>query len=237
MSERISGSQRIGALDEADVMDQMILRRRSVRGFRAEPVAPELLREVFAIAQRAPSSCNIQPWSVHVVGGATAEAIRSALYEAAAAQRPLSPEIALSPPYEGAHRERQIAAAKALFEAQGVARDDVEGRMHSYLRNFRFFDAPHAAFIFLKEGLGMREAADCGMYIQTLMLAMAARGIASCPQGSLSHHAAVVRALLLVPADHRLLLGIAFGYQDDAHETNSFSIDRAPLEDAVTFHC
>src|SRR3546814_6060404 len=80
------------------------------------------------------------------------------------------------------------------------------------LRNFDFFGAPHAAFLFIPAGGGLREAADCSKFAQTFMLALAAAGLGSCPQGALSSYPAAVRqALRLGSEAGKLLLGISFG--------------------------
>src|SRR3546814_13047534 len=44
-------------------------KRRSVRAFTDQPVDPALLKEVFAVAQRAPSGGNLQPWQVTLLTG------------------------------------------------------------------------------------------------------------------------------------------------------------------------
>src|SRR5690606_14236485 len=136
----------------------------------------------------------------------------------------------------GDYRSRQIDAAKALFSATGVARDDKDARARSFLRSFRFFDAPHAAFIFLPEWAGMREAADVGIYAQSLMLALTANGLASCAQGALSHHADIVHRELGVGPEMRLLFGLAFGYPDLSHPANNARTVRASVDEAVVFH-
>jgi nitroreductase len=156
--------------------------RRSVRGFLPRPVPQDLLRAIFTLAQCAPSNCNTQPWSVQVVSGAACEALRQRLARAALDPALHTPDYPYDGSYSGAYRERQHDAAAQLHGAMAIARDDRTGRARSFLRNFSFFDAPHAAFIFLPEPFDLREAADCGMYAQTLMLAMTAHGVASCPQ-------------------------------------------------------
>src|SRR3546814_5413239 len=76
------------------------------------------------------------------------------------------------------------------------------------LRNFDFFGAPHAAFLFIPAGGGLREAADCSKFAQTFMLALAAAGLGTCPQGALSSYPAAVRqALRLGSEAGKLLLG------------------------------
>ena len=83
---------------------------------------------------------------------------------------------------------------------------------------------------------GFREAADCGMYAQSLMLALTAHGLASCPQGALSHHADIVKRELGVAEDMRVLFGLAFGYEDVDHPANTTRTTREAVGDAIVFH-
>lgn len=222
--------------DIADTFDRLVRVRRSIRGFRPDPVPPEVLQRVFEAAQHSPSNCNVQPWVVHVVTGQSAERMRRGLEAEAAANNPKTPDVPLTGPYVGVYRERRIASAVALFEATGVARHDLEARNESFMRNFRFFDAPCAAFLFAPSWAGLREIADVGMYAQSLMLALTANGLGSCPQGALSHYAHVVHDQLGVPEDMHLLFGLAFGYPDESHPANRAITDREPALDAVTIH-
>jgi nitroreductase len=219
-----------------DSLDMLLRARRSVRGFRPDPVPDTILERVFTSAQQAPSNCNVQPWVVHVLSGAALRRMGDLLYGAAASGQPPEPDFPLTGAYPGEYRNRQIGAAKALFVATGVARDDLPARRVSSLRNVRFFGAPHAAFILMPDWAGYREAADCGMYAQSLMLALTAHGLASCAQGALSHHPAAVKQELGIAGDVRLLFGIAFGYEDAGHPANAARTDRAPVATAVTFH-
>ena len=74
------------------------------------------------------------------------------------------------------------------------------------------------------------------MYAQTLMLALTARGIASCAQGALSLFPDIVRAHLGVPPSQKLLFGVSFGYEDTSVKANAARVGRASLDDAVRFH-
>jgi nitroreductase len=138
--------------------------------------------------------------------------------------------------YEGVYRERQYGSAQALYDAVNVAREDKAGRHAQFMRNFIFFDAPHVAFMFLPEPFGLREAADLGMYAQTLMLAMTAHGLGSCPQTALSFQADFIRDSLGVDRSNKLLFGISFGYPDRDAPANNCLTDRASVADAVVFH-
>lgn len=225
-------------VDDLDCFERIAWARRSVRGFRPDPVPHETIARIFRIAGASPSNCNTQPWRVHVVSGGVADAMRAALVAAATADPAGDPEIPLFHRYEGVWRDRQIDAARRLFAARGISRDDHAGRHRSLMANFHFFEAPHAAFLFMPAWGGMREAADCGMYAQTLLLALTAAGLGSIPQAALSFHPGTVRRVLgLAEADdHRLLMGIAFGYEDHAHPTHDVRPERAPLSDLVHFH-
>jgi nitroreductase len=43
--------------------DDVVLGRRSARGYERDPVPKALIREIIEIAMRAPSSPNTQPWN------------------------------------------------------------------------------------------------------------------------------------------------------------------------------
>ena len=216
-------------------VDDAIRQRRSVRGFLPHEVPDAVLREVFELAQFAPSGCNVQPWIPHVVRGASLARLRAALLQVGAARVPPSPDWRFEK-YTGEYRDRQYDAAARLYNAMGIERADLAGREAAALRNLEFFGAPHAVFIFMHPPLDTREAGDVGMYAQTLMLAMTGRGISSCPQGALGLYPDVVRAHLGLREDLRLLFGISFGYEDPDSSANRTRVGRVPLSEAVRFH-
>jgi nitroreductase len=221
--------------EQARIFDDVVLGRRSLRAFLPEPVPAATLERIFSVSQRAPSNCNTQPWITHVASGAILETLREEL-----PSRFMKGEMSLDFPYDGvyqgAYKERQYGSAQALYDAAGIAREDKVRRQEQFMRNFTFFDAPHVAFMFLPEPFGLREAADLGMYAQTLMLAMTAHGLGSCPQTALSFEADVIRDLLGVDASNKLLFGISFGYPDPDAPVNRCATDRASLADCVHFH-
>lgn len=46
--------------------DDVILGRRSIRGYKPDPVPRALIEEILTLAMRAPSSMNTQPYHFHV---------------------------------------------------------------------------------------------------------------------------------------------------------------------------
>ena len=78
-------------------------------------------------------------------------------------------------------------------------------------------------------------ALDVGMYVQTLMLALWARGVASCAQASLRMYPAIVRRELGIPESLRIMCGVSFGYEDVVVPANRSRQRREPIETNVTF--
>ena len=110
--------------------------RRSVRGYRPEPVPQAVLDEVFGLAQLAPSNCNIQPWKVFVASGAMRDELRHRMVEHVTKGDPIQPDFEHLPNFEGVYRKRQVDCAVELYNNMGIARDDREGREWANLRNF-----------------------------------------------------------------------------------------------------
>jgi nitroreductase len=103
------------------------------------------------------------------------------------------------------------------------------------LRNWSFFDAPHAAFFTMEKYLKLTGAVDLGIYAQTLTLLMTERGIASCMQGALGMFPDPARKMFGLPDDVGILFGMSFGYADVDAPANKARTDRVPLDTAVRF--
>jgi len=221
--------------EQARIFDETVAGRRSLRAFLPQAVDTDTLETVFSVAQRAPSNCNTQPWVVHVASGAALQKLRAEMSD-----RFMSGEFSMDFPYdgsyEGVYKDRQYGSAQALYDSVNITRDDKAGRHEQFMRNFTFFDAPHAAFLFLPEPFGLREAADLGMYAQTLMLTLTAHGLGSCPQTALSFQAEFIRETLGIEGNNKLVFGMSFGYPDPDAPANTCVTDRAALADSVTFH-
>ena len=56
--------------------ETLVQTRKSVRGFKREPVARAVIEDIIEVAKRAPSSMNTQPWHIHVLTGEPLEEVR-----------------------------------------------------------------------------------------------------------------------------------------------------------------
>ena len=221
-------------MDRAAVFDSVVADRRSIRTYKTDPVPADLIQHIFGHALRAPSNCNTQPWYAHIVTGDLLESLRETLPAKFSAG-----EVEFDYPYdgryEGVFKDRQYGAAKALYDALGIPREDKARRAEWFLDNFRFFGAPACAFFTLPSQFGLREACDLGMFAQTVMLSLTAHGLGSCPQTSLGFMANVLRPALNLPEDQKLMFGLSFGYPSES-AINEVRTDRAEIPDAVFFH-
>ena len=216
----------------------MVKARHSYRGFSPKAVDEKMLKDVFELANWAPSNCNVQPWHVHGLSGDACDNMREKMKAAAVKEHSGNPDFPWQGKFSGDYRERQICSALGLWEHQGVTREDREKRAWSWMRNFEFFDAPHIAFIFVTDEFPelVRLAGNTGMYAQTLMLALENAGLGSCPQTSVSCYPDLVREELGVESQFKLLMGLSFGYVDHSDSANNLRTDRAALEQSTTFH-
>lgn len=213
----------------------VIRSRRSARRFLPTPLAASDIRAVLEDAQTSPSNSNTQPWEVHVVSGAVRDAISDELLRALDDGRG-SPDFTFD--YgDGTHLERSRAHGATLYGALGIGRSDADGRREVIRDNLRFYGAPHVAFLFMPQlGDGVRTAGDIGMYAQTFLLSLTARGFHGIPQTILGMYADVVRETLGLSDDLKLLFGISFGMADPAASVNELRMHRLPLGDSVVLH-
>jgi nitroreductase len=223
---------------EALSFQDSVRARHSVRGFLPAPIPRNILEEILQEAQRAPSNCNTQPWNVHIASGDTLAALSTALVKAKRSENysldfPFDKDA-----YPEPYKARASDQGRSYYQALGVARADVLSRAEIVERNVRFFGAPHAAFLFMPSvGDNVRVASDVGMYAQTFLLSLAARGYAGVPQAVLSYFADTVRVILGVPGDLKLLFGISFGIPDRSHKAFEYREGRVPLRETVVWHC
>jgi nitroreductase len=72
---------------------------------------------------------------------------------------------------------------------------------------------------------------EMGLFLQNVMLGLAARGLGSCPQYSVARYPQVIRRVLGLKPDRLIVCGLAVGYADPADPVNRFVPERAPLEE------
>ncbi|MEV6046833.1 nitroreductase [Streptomyces xanthochromogenes] len=224
-----------GPTELSGCAEKLIRGRHSTRAFRPEAVPEDTMRRIFALAGTAPSNSNAQPWQLEVASGAARQRLADALQVAHAAGHTSVDFPYSEGMYARVHRTRRAAFGAELYGALDIGPDDHAARAAYDAESLRFYGAPHAAFLFVHGDGEARLAADVGAYLQTLLLAMTAYGVDSCPQGLLSFYADTVRAELGVTGG-KLLVGVSFGYADEAAPVNRVRTERAPVASTTAFH-
>lgn len=216
----------------------IVRHRKSCRAFLPNKLVPEsLMRTVLEDARWSPSACNTQPWVIHIVSGnKLKELAKIQLAKSSTGEASLDFSFDMKA-FEDSLGERKDDFAQKYYSTLGIARSDKEGRKRVALKNLEFYDAPHAAFLFMPVvGDSVRIASDVGMYAQTFLLSLTAHGLGGIPQIAIAQYADAVRDFLGIPNTLKLLFGISFGYADPQAPVNSLGSSRVPLEETVTFH-
>lgn len=223
--------------------------RRSTRDFLPTPVPRELIDEILTDAMTAPSWSNTRPYMVAVATGdvrdrITTELNRRWVVAAKAINGNLwdkimfivrgdalpSSDYHVYRPYPKDVLPRSQKIGRELYTHIGIPRGDRAARDAQWARNFDFFGAPAAIFIFTHKGLPTYSASDAGLFMQNLMLSAHARGLGTCAEGSLAIWSKPVKKEFNVPMQYKLLCGIALGFPSN-DRVNEFRAERLPIAD------
>lgn len=221
----------------ADAYAAVVTGRRSIRGYKPEPVPKELLAEILALAMRSPSSLNTQPWNFWVVTGEPLARIRKENTRRNLERIPSTREFRSMENYEGVHRDRQVGIAKQLFGAMGIARDDKARRTDWVLRGFRQFDAPACIVVTYDRVLVGSDIApfDCGAVATAIVNAAWSRGLGCVINSQGIMHSEVVRQEAGIADDQTIMICIAIGWPDETFPANAVVSTRKTLEEAANF--
>ncbi|MEZ5817384.1 MAG: nitroreductase [Hyphomicrobiaceae bacterium] len=210
--------------------------RRSVRCFLPTPISDSAVRDILAVASRAPSGTNSQPWFVHTVTGAARDRVSKAVIAAAKAGD-RKEEYAYTPnrwwePYVS--RRRKVGFD--LYALYGIERNDMDGRMRAGLRNFEFFGAPVGLFFTMERALLYGSWLDLGMFMQNVMTIARTRGLETCPQQAWCDFSHILHRELGIDERHVIVSGMSLGYEDKSAKENTLVTERVPVDAFTTFH-
>ena len=219
------------------LFDDVILGRRSIRGYKSDPVPRALIQEIIGLAMRAPSSMNTQPWNFTLVTGEPLDRIRAGNTERMVAGVPQSREFRTGEAFAGPHRERQIGVAKQLFVAMGIAREDAEARQNWVLRGFRQFDAPVCVIITYDRACDGSDDTPfyCGAVATALVNSAWSRGLGAVINSQGIMQSPVVREHAGIGDDQIIMKSIALGWPDESFPANSVVSTRKSVEEATMF--
>lgn len=222
----------------ATSVSQALATRRSIRAFTDRPVDQALLREIMVKAQRSPSGGNVQPWMVSVLSGDALAGLIAAVDERRAMgiigmqpEYPIYPDKLPEP-----WLARRYGVATAMYQQLGIGREDRAARDAAMADNFRAFGAPVCLFLHCPRFMGQPQWADMGIWLQSVMLLLREAGMDSCPQEAWSLYGKTIRDYLALGDEQIVYTGLAIGWRDADAPINLFPVDRAPIDEVVTWH-
>jgi nitroreductase len=214
---------------------EAVAARRSVRGFLDKPVDADLLRDLAIKAARAATGGNIQPWHIDIVQGDAMAELKAIMAGKIERREKEQPGYDIYPrEMTDAAKARTFGVGEQLYGHLGIPREDKRARLQWFARNFQFFGAPAAYFCTVDRRMGPPQWADCGMYLQNLMLLAVEAGLATCPQECWAMYPQTVERFLGTPPERMLFCGVAIGYEDPDEPANRMRSERAAEEEWLT---
>lgn len=230
---------------------EALKKRHSVRQFKKDAVPESVLTKILTAANESPSNCNSQPYKIAIAQGEVIETLRQELLakfkNATQLQKQTLPkqlytiatkgglpdgDFKVATKYPKKLQKRRQETGFGLYAALGIPKEDKAARERQMAKNFTFFDAPLAIFIFVHEDLNHWASLDAGIYLQSLMLAATSEGLGTCAQGALATWSSPIRKQFNVEKGYKLLVGVSLGYEAD-HIVNSFKPDRATIQEQI----
>lgn len=219
-------------------VEEAILSRRSLRAFKPDPVPRETVERILALASRAPSGTNIQPWKVYVVAGAERDRLARAMHEEflRVGEDGWKREFEYYPTkWRDPYLARRRKLGWDLYGLLGIAKGEREKTHRQHARNYLFFDAPVGLVFTLERDLPVGAWLDTGMFLQNVMLAARAFGLDTCPQAAIASAHSVLRRELRIPQAEIVVCGMSLGHARDDAVENTLVTEREPVAGFARF--
>nr|WP_297529622.1 nitroreductase [uncultured Roseateles sp.] len=225
--------------EQSAAVDAAIVTRHSMRAFLPTPVPRALIEDLLAVAARAPSGTNTQPWQVHVLTGAAKDRLVNriqAAYDDPEELATHSEEYAYYPrEWVSPYIDRRRKVGWDLYGLLGITKGD-KLRMHEqHGRNYRFFDAPVGLMFTIDRVMQQGSWLDYGMFLQNLMVAARGRGLHTCPQAAFTQFHRVIAEELGLSPQQQLVCGMSLGYADPAAVENTLVTERDAVASFTRF--
>jgi nitroreductase len=220
-------------------VDAAITSRRSIRAFLPTPVPRETIEQILAVAARAPSGTNTQPWQVTVLTGdakARLSAAIQAAYDDPAQRAAHTEEYAYYPTeWQTPYIDRRRKVGWDLYGLLGIAKTD-KARMHAqHGRNYDFFGAPVGLIFTIDRVMQQGSWLDYGMFLQNIMVAARARGLDTCPQAAFTQWHRIIATQLQLPDAEMVVCGMSLGHADPDAVENTLLTEREPVAGFTRF--
>lgn len=219
-------------------IEEAILSRRSLRAFKPDPVPRATVERILALASRAPSGTNIQPWKVYVVAGEARDRLTRAMHDEflRVGEEGWKREFDYYPTkWRDPYLARRRKLGWDLYSLLGIAKGERDKTHRQHARNYLFFDAPVGLIITIERDLPVGAWLDTGMFLQTVMLAARAYGLDTCPQAAIGSAHSVLRRELHIPQAEVVACGMSMGHARADAVENTLVTEREPVASFAKF--
>ena len=129
-----------------------------------------------------------------------------------------------------------MGLGKELLTFMGIDREDKPARVQHYLNMYRFFGAPAVIYLIIDGGLNEPYSClDLGSIGTTLAYAAVQEGLGTIYLAASMHFPDIVREVLAIPAEKKVVIGLAIGYPHPTAPASLFRSRRAPVEEILRF--
>jgi nitroreductase len=211
---------------------QAIKERRSIKGFKSDPVPKEVLKQLLDTCRWAPSAQNSQAWDFYTLGGKVMEEIKARLTEKVNAKIPPNPEIPAINLYEP-YLKRSVELRDSIDKHQfPPGTENLEQKRAAFnINGGRFHNAPNGIIICTEKSFAPRLIIDAGIAAQTIAITAHALGLGSCIMARPTYYPDVLRDVLKIPDSRLIVIALAIGYPDPNSALNTYPRKRVELED------
>lgn len=210
--------------------------RQSIRAFLDKDVELDKIKKILNAASYAPSGVNTQPWQVTVLSGSKKQELQQAMEKSFRKGKQGKMDYQYYPSeWEDPYRARRKECGLLMYSTLRISREDKEKQINQWAANYRAFDAPVMLLFFMDSKLETGSFLDYGMFLQSIMLAAVAEGLATCPQAALGEYPEIVKDLLGYDRNIKLICGIALGYADKTALINSYRTSRESINTFTNF--
>jgi nitroreductase len=238
MHDPSKGALPFEARSVARTVEEALLSRRSLRAFLPDPVPRETVERILALASRAPSGTNVQPWKVYALAGEAKDRLAAEMH----AEFMRHGEEGWARAYEyypTKWREPYLARRRKLgwdlYGLLGIGKGEREKTKVQHARNYLFFDAPVGLIFTIDDDLEKGSWFDYGMFLQSVMLAARGMGLDTCPQAAVASAHEIIRRQLALPASEVVICGMSLGYARADAVENTLVTEREPVAGFARF--
>jgi nitroreductase len=225
--------------DNTAIIDEAIRSRRSVRAFLPKAVPQSAISDILALASRAPSGTNTQPWQVYVLTGKAKEALSTDIVKAyldPEAVKQHSEEYNYYPTqWVDPYLARRRKVGWDLYGLLKIEKTDKARMQAQHARNYVFFDAPVGLIFTINRVMQQGSWLDYGMFLQNIMIAARARGLHTCPQAAFTQFHSIIEKHLSLKSDEQVVCGMSLGYEDTSKIENTLVTEREPVAGFTKF--